>query len=89
MAQAYATYRFPSGKGGQNQQRMLCTVWYWGSDVADEVDGQPVDIEVFLVPDWGLSDLKTALTQSVKDKAVELGLTVVDTDIYLGSLEGA
>jgi hypothetical protein len=89
MAQAFGSYRFPYGKGGQSEQRMLCSAWFWGPDVSDEIDGQIFEIEVFMIESWGLSDLKTAFVQAIKDKGTELGLTVVNSDIYVVSLEGA
>lgn len=81
-------YDYPYGKGGQNRQRCVCSVHFWGDDVSEALDGKALEIEVFMSPDWGLAELKGAVISAVQAKAVELALTLASAaDIYIASME--
>lgn len=86
MAQALVRIESVFGREG-TACIMVCTCQFWGADVPETLDGQPVSLDVFPPMNYSLGELKEHIVTAVLAKASELGLTIINNDVNLPSYE--
>jgi hypothetical protein len=87
MAHAFVRYGEPFGKGAPEKAVIRADCSFSGEDVPSEIDGQTYPLNVETTLDYTLFNVRTDLTTAVRTKALELGLTVSNSTIFLQSFE--
>jgi hypothetical protein len=87
MASATATALRGSGKNVSGGTDFIVTIYFSGSDVPADIEGQPYEYSVRLAPGFNLGDFRTAIAAAIQSVAGQLGLTVGVQDTQIPSYE--
>lgn len=85
MAEALVTQITGSGKMADKTLGAIATVYFFGNDVPDNIEGQPYRLAITLESVVNVEGLTLKVNNAVKDYAAFLGLILASSDIYLPS----
>jgi len=87
MANAIVTGMRGSDRNPAGVFNLVITFCLYGSDVADDVEGKPLEVSVELPADYSLSHFRDNIVAAVRGNALERGITVAAGDTDLPSYE--